>query len=213
MILNSHGFLHLVERFGPGVVGVMAGLEATGLPLPAESLLIATSAYAGSTGKISIAWIIVAAATGAIVGDNIGYLIGHSVGYAALHRWGRHVGLTDERLTLGRYLFKRHGGKVVFFGRFVAFLRTLAALLAGANRMPWPHFLVSNAAGGIVWACLYGGGAYWLGDEIKRISGPAAGVLLGAAVIGAVAAFVYLRRNEARLIATAQREMEAAPSS
>ena len=212
MILSSHGFLHLVERFGPGVVGVVTGLEATGLPLPAESLLIATAAYAGSTGKISVAWIIVAAAIGAIAGDNLGYLIGHSIGYAALRRWGRHVGLSDERLTLGRYLFKRHGGKVVFFGRFVAFLRTLAALLAGANRMPWPHFLVSNAAGGIAWACVYGGGAFWLGDEVKRISGPAAFVLLGAAAIAAVAVFLYLRRNEARLIDTAQREMGAARS-
>lgn len=212
MILTSHGFLHLVERFGPGVVGVVAGLEATGLPLPAESLLIATAAYAGSTGKISVVWIIVAAALGAIIGDNVGYLIGHSIGYAALRRWGKHVGLTDDRLTLGRYLFRRHGGKVVFFGRFVAFLRTLAALLAGANRMAWPRFLVSNAAGGIAWAGLYGAGAYWLGDEIKRISGPAAGVLLGIVAVGAVAVFFYLRRNEARLIESAKQEMGPVPA-
>ena len=210
MLLSEHDFLHLVEQFGPGVVGVVAGLEATGLPLPAESLLIATSAYAGSTGRLSIAWIIVAAAIGAILGDNAGYLIGRSLGTAALRRWGRYVGLNEGRLALGRYLFRHHGGKVVFFGRFVAFLRTLAALLAGANRMAWPHFLVSNAAGGIAWACLYGAGAYWLGDEIKRISGPAATVLLGAGAVAVVAFVIYLRRNETRLIETAQRDMGAA---
>src|SRR3954454_11163739 len=54
----------------------------------------------------------------------------------------------------------RHGGKVVFFGRFVAVLRVLAAFLAGANRMPWMRFFAFNVAGGIVWAMFYGCAAY-----------------------------------------------------
>jgi membrane protein DedA with SNARE-associated domain len=206
-LFSGHGVLHLVVRHGPGLLAGMTALEAAGLPVPAESLLIAAAAYAGSTGKLSIVQVVAAAAIGAILGDNLGYLIGRTLGYRALHRWGRYVGLTEQRLTLGCYLFRRHGGKVVFFGRFVAILRTLAALLAGANRMEWPHFLWSNAAGGIAWACLYGFGAYALGDEVKRISGPAASVLAVAAGVAVVAAMLYLRRHEARLIARAQTAM------
>jgi hypothetical protein len=37
-------------------------------------------------------------------------------------------------MKLGQYLILRHGSKVVLFGRFVAFLRILAAFMAGANR-------------------------------------------------------------------------------
>lgn len=205
-ILSSHAALHLVERFGPGLVGVIAALEATGLPLPGESLLIATAAYAGTTGRISIVAVVAAAAIGAIVGDNAGYAIGRTLGYRALQRWGRFVGLTGERLALGRYLFRRHGRKVVFAGRFVAFLRTAVALLAGANRMPWRPFLLANAAGGIGWACLYGFGAYALGNEVRRISGPVAIGLGIAAAIAVVAGVVYLRRHEAQLMDLAQRE-------
>jgi membrane protein DedA with SNARE-associated domain len=48
---------------------------------------------------------------------------------------------------LGHYLFRKHGGKVVFFGRFIAVLRAWAAFLAGTNRMPRAPFLLYNALG------------------------------------------------------------------
>ncbi len=206
-LFSEHTLVHLVETYGPGLIGLVTGLEAMGLPLPAESLLIATAAYAGTTGKIGIAWIVLAAATGAILGDNLGYVIGRTLGWRALRRWGCHIGLTEDRLTLGAYLFRHHGGKVVFFGRFVALLRTLSALLAGANRMDWWRFLPSNAAGGVIWACGYGFAAYWLGDAIKRIAAPAALVLGGIALVVIVAAFVLIRRHEHTLIERAKREM------
>ena len=52
-------------------------------------------------------------------------------------------------MKLGQYLFRKHGSKVVFFGRFIAILRTWAAFLAGTNRMPWPSFLLYNALGAL----------------------------------------------------------------
>ena len=206
-IFSSHEALHLIERYGPGLVGLLAALEATGVPLPAESILVAAAVYAGTTGKLSILAVVAAAAAGAIVGDNLGYLIGRTLGYRALHRWGRYLGVTGARLTLGRYLFRRHGAKVVFAGRFVAILRTFVSLLAGANRMEWPRFLASNAAGGTVWACAYGFGAYALGNEVKRISGPAATALGVVALIAVVTGIFYLRRHESELMAQAQRAM------
>lgn len=206
-LFSAHDFAHLTQSYGPWLVGLVIILEAMGLPLPAETLLIATAAYAGTSHSMDVAWIIVPAAAGAIIGDNLGYLIGRTLGWRVLRRWGRHIGLTQDRLTLGAYLFRCHGGKVVFFGRFVALLRTLSALLAGANRMDWWWFLPSNAAGGILWACLYGLGAYWLGKEAERIAKPA-GLAFGAvAAVVIVVAFVMVRRRETALIERAKRVM------
>ena len=84
--------------------------------------------------------VIAATVAGAVVGDNIGYWVGDKVGYRLLLRYGGRFGVTERKIKLGQYLFLRHGGKVVFFGRFVAFLRALAALMAGMNRMPWGRF-------------------------------------------------------------------------
>ena len=126
-----------------------------GAPLPGESLLIGASIYAATTGKLEIGWVIGAAATGAILGDNLGYIIGRWAGFPLLKRYGAYVGLNERRMNLGRYLFARHGGKVVFTGRFIAFLRTFVALMAGASKMDWKVFLLWNAVGGIVWTSLY----------------------------------------------------------
>jgi membrane protein DedA with SNARE-associated domain len=197
-----------LEDYGYFAVGIGVLLESSGLPLPGESLMIAASVYAATTGRLDIFVLVPVAAAGAICGDQIGYCLGRWVGFRVLARWGRKIGITEERLRLGRYLFRRYGGRVVFLGRFVAVLRTFVALLAGANRMPWHSFLGWNALGGIGWTSLYGFGAYALGDAAKRISGPVAiglGVLGGAALIGAV---VFVKRNETRLLEEARGDME-----
>jgi membrane protein DedA with SNARE-associated domain len=183
-------------------------LESTGLPLPGESLMIAAALYAAGTHRLDILVLVPLAAAGAICGDQIGYFLGRWIGYRLLARWGRNVGLSDERLELGRFLFRKYGAGVVFLGRFVAFLRTFAALLAGANRMPWHNFLIWNALGGIGWTALYGFGAYGLGDAAKRIRGP---VGIGLGVVGGLALLaivVFVHRNERRLIEDARREMK-----
>ena len=90
-------------------------------------------------------------------------------------------------------------------GRFIALLRTLAPFVAGATRMPWRRFAPFNAAGGVLWATVYGLAAYGLGKEAHGIMGRA-GLLLAALGIAAVGAgWLFLRRNEARLEAEAER--------
>ncbi len=202
-------FEHLVEQYGYGIVGVVICLEAMGLPLPGESLLIASAIYAATTGKLQIEWIVLAAAAGAIMGDNFGYLIGQRLGRPALERWGPKIYLTVERQRLGQYLFLRYGGIVVFFGRFIAFLRTFAALLAGANNMGWGRFLLWNALGGIAWTHLYGIVAYILGNQVHYLLGPFGLVIGSIAAVLAVAVVWFLKRNEARLIQQAQLAMAA----
>ena len=198
----------MLMQYGYGVVGITVMFESMGLPLPAESVIIAASLYAGSTHHLEIRWIALSAVLGAIMGDNIGYLIGHHFGYGILKKHGQKVGLTEERLMLGRYLFRRHGGIVVFLGRFVAVLRVFVALLAGANRMPWHSFLFFNALGGICWAGGYAFVTYELGKQIEKITGP---VGIAMAVVGVcclIGALVFLKKNEKRLTAEALRQAE-----
>jgi membrane protein DedA with SNARE-associated domain len=197
----------LLQQYGYSVIFLCIMLESIGLPLPGESLLIAAAIYAGTTHHLNIFILVPVAAAAAIIGDQIGYFLGRWIGFRILNRWGPKIGLSDQRLDLGRFLFRRYGGGVVFFGRFVAILRTFAALLAGANRMPWRSFLLWNASGGIAWTSLYGFAAYLMGDASKRISGPVGLVL---AVIGGVAllvGFIFVKRNETRLLERAQQEL------
>ena len=203
----THDLTHLLNTYGYWAVLLFVAIESTGIPFPGETMLLLAAIYAGSTHHLSIPFVILAAAAGAILGDNLGFWVGREGGYRLLRRYGKYIRVEERRLKLGQYLFRRHGGKVVFFGRFVAVLRAWAAFLAGTNRMPWSRFLVFNAAGGIVWASLYGTGGYLLGDNVHRLTGTVGTVAVVLAALAIVAAFLYLRRNERRLADEAERAM------
>jgi membrane protein DedA with SNARE-associated domain len=207
-LISTHTIDAWLESYGYLVVFVLVMLESVGLPVPGETALIAASLYAGSTHKLDIWWVIAAAAAGAIIGDNIGFSIGRYGGARLLLRHGHKIGLHERRLKIGIWLFRRHGGKVVFWGRFVSILRTWAAFLAGTNRMPWPRFLVFNAAGGIVWATVFGLLYYFFGSVLSQLS-TAINVTLGVIGLVAVVAFVvWTRRKEHELLERAEREVE-----
>lgn len=213
---NASGLTHLLAAYGYWAVLLFVAIESLGIPFPGETMLLVAAIAAGATHQFSITTVIVAAALGAILGDNVGFWIGREGGYRLLRRYGRYLHLEERRLKLGQYLFLKHGGKVVFFGRFVAVLRAWAAFLAGVNHMRWPRFLFFNASGGIVWATLYGLGGYFLGDTIHRVTGPIGTILLVLAALLILAAIVIVRRNEQRLEDEAERALpgplEASPS-
>ena len=198
MLLLPHGELpHLLTTYGYGAIGGLVALESMGIPLPGEMVLVAAAVLAGTRHVLNIWFVIAAAAAGAILGATIGFWLGREFGYRLLVRYGRYVSVTVPRIKLGQYLFLRYGGWVVFFGRFVAILRALAAFLAGTNCMDWPRFLVFNAAGGIVWATIYGLGAYYFGEEISHLAEPV-GIGLGIlALIGVIGSTWFLRRHAA----------------
>jgi len=195
-----------IATHGYWLVGVIVGVESMGIPAPGETALVTAAVYAGTTHRLSIVLLIVAATIGAIVGDNIGYLIGRRFGYEFLLRHGKRIGVDEAQLKVGRLLFNRHGGKVVFFGRFVAVLRMLAAAISGAACMDWRRFLVFNALGGFAWAALYGTAAYLFGDRIRQVHGVLAALGIVVAVLLIAAVYWWLRNHYAAL----QQEAEGA---
>ena len=176
-----------------------------GVPVPGETALVAASLYAGKTQALNISVLIAFASAGAILGDNIGYWIGREIGFRMLLRNGSYVGLTEGRIKLGQYLFERHGGKIVFFGRFIALLRSLAALMAGLNQMSWPRFVVFNATGGILWAACYGLAAFYFGKRIETFTRPVGLALLLMGTILLLMLLWFIRRHEAELVKKAER--------
>jgi len=203
----------LLATYGYLAVFVFVGVESIGIPVPGETMLVTAAIYAGTTGRLSIFWVIVASSAGAIVGDNIGYVIGRTGGYRLVKRYGRYIRLEENRLRLGQYLFDKHGSKVVFFGRFVSVLRIFAAFLAGVNQMHWRRFLIFNAAGGIIWSTIYGIAAFLLGKQLLQLSGRVDFVLAVVGVAVIIVVIVFLRRNEARLQREADRAMLGPPKA
>jgi membrane protein DedA with SNARE-associated domain len=166
-------------------------VESAGIPVPGETALIAAAILA-TPGQhhYSIVSVIVVAAAGAIVGDNIGYWLGRQGGRALLERWSVTERYAARVLPPAERFFEKHGAKTVFFGRFIAFLRVSSAWLAGISRMPWWRFLLWNAAGGIVWATGVSLLAYQFGksaaDAVSRYG------LYGVAALVVIAVIVFI---------------------
>lgn len=204
---SHHELQNLLSTYGYWAVMAFVGIESIGIPFPGETMLVAAAIYAGTTHQLDIGLVIAAATAGAVTGDNIGFWIGREFGFSLLLRYGRYIHVDERKMKLGQYLFLRWGGAVVFFGRFIAVLRTFAALLAGINRMSWGRFLVYNFAGGAVWASIFGLGGYIFGKAVGHFLSKAGIVLLVLAVLGGIVGIIIIRRNEARLEDEAERAL------
>jgi membrane protein DedA with SNARE-associated domain len=194
---------HFFTHHGLPLLFAVVMLESFGIPLPGETALIVFGVLA-SQGHYGIEWVIVCAAGGAIVGDNLGYwLIGRLGGRALFDRWDWLRQYADRVLPRAERLIADHGGKVVFFGRFIAILRFTAAWIAGIGRMPWWRFFFWNTAGGIIWATSVGLVAYYGGkaaaDAITRYGLFAAGGIAAVLVGGWFATHYGKRWLERRL--------------
>jgi membrane protein DedA with SNARE-associated domain len=192
-----------ITQHGLPLLFAVVLLESFGVPLPGETALIAFGVLAAE-GHYSIASVIAIAAAGAIVGDNLGYwLIGRVGGRALFRRWSWLSKYSDRVLPRAESLMRRHGGKTVFFGRFVSILRYTVAWVAGLSRMQWWRFLFWNAAGGIVWAIAVGLTAYYGGqaaaDAIQRYGLYAAAVVLVVVIAGWFGVRYVRGRVESRL--------------
>jgi membrane protein DedA with SNARE-associated domain len=196
---------HLLDAYGYIAIFVVIALENLGLPLPGETILITAAVYAGTTHRLNAIAIVATAAAAAWAGGIAGFAIGQYSERRFLHQYGRYIHLNEPDLRLGRYLFRRYGGRVVFFARFVAFLRALASLLAGINRMEWRRFLLFNGLGAMAWASTFGFGAYALGRRVEMLSTRASVALATLVGIAALAGLRFLNQNRHRLQQEADR--------
>ena len=161
----------VLEHYGYLAVGGFVLLEDFGVPVPGETILIVAAIFAGS-GHMNIAAVFVVAVVAAIIGDNIGFLIGHFGGRPLVHRYGRYIFLTPERLDQAETYFNRHGGKVVTIARFIPVLRPLNGILSGIIGMHWAKFLVFNALGAVLWVGTWAGLGFRAGQHIVAIYSP-----------------------------------------
>lgn len=202
-----HSIAHLIHTYGLLVVAGFVGLESICIPLPGETALIVGSVIAGRTHELNIIEVILAATAASLIGRMIGYFIGAQFGYWLLLRYGFYLRITEARIKLGQYLFLKHGGKIIIIAQFVPVLRAIAGILAGANRMPFRHFMATSAIGVLVWSISFGFAAYYLGRQFERMAGSA---MIVFGIITVIVLFIIISlagRHEAQLAAKAERAL------
>ena len=194
----AHHLTRLLQSYTYPVLLLLVLLESLGVPLPGEIALVTAAAYA-SSGQISIFVVIALAALGAIVGGVLGYWIGIKGGLPLVTRYGGYIGVRKSHVDRAHAFFERNGSKTILFGRFVAILRTWAAIVAGAAAMSFTKFVTYNTIGSIVWAIVFGWLGYYFGRDLplleKYISRVSFGVLI--VVVVGIVLFFLMKRSRA----------------
>jgi membrane protein DedA with SNARE-associated domain len=187
----------LLQSYTYPVLLLLVLLESLGVPLPGEIALVTAAAYA-SSGHISIAIVIVLAALGAIIGGVLGYWIGFKGGLPLVTRYGRYIGVRKSHVDRAHSFFERNGSKTILFGRFVAILRTWAAVVAGAAAMSFTTFVTYNTIGSVVWAIVFGLLGFYFGRDLPLLERYISRASFGVLIIGAVgiALFFLIKRRK-----------------
>jgi len=150
-------WLHDIFNLLPGgiifaaVVLVIAFFEALvgiGLIMPG-SVLTVFCGWLAFQGKASIIIVMTAAGLGALLGDIVSYWLGARFG---IHLWKwKFLQKRQALLHTAELFFFEHGGKSIFFGRFLGPIRGVVPFVAGASHMrPFP-FCCYSIISGILW--------------------------------------------------------------
>jgi len=159
----------LIHSIGYPLVFLLIMGESAGVPLPGETAVLVAAGAAGAGKGFSVWLVFLVAAAGAIVGGIIGYWIGRCGGRVLLERLSGRLWFKKEHIEKVEIFFTKHGGKAVFFGRSVSYLRVLTALMAGVSRMRFPRFLFYNAIGSIAWAAAVSFVGYKFGRHLPFV--------------------------------------------
>jgi membrane protein DedA with SNARE-associated domain len=149
-------WLHLHAQWGGVIAFAIAFFEClalVGLVLPGVIFMTALGTLIGAGILSSFSSIMWCAVAGAIAGDLLSFWLGHHYKEHIRERWPfrQHPALLQK----GEQFFFAHGGKGIFFGRFVGPVRPILPLIAGMMSMPVWRFLLADIPSAILWAPVY----------------------------------------------------------
>lgn len=162
--------------------------------VPSETSVILAGVFAG-TGDLFIVAVILAAAAGAVLGDNTSYWIGRTAGPWIVRRF--FAGKRKERIDWAEAQIEERGPYLIVVGRFIPGGRTAVTLSAGLLEMRWRKFFAFDVAAGLCWATYAALLGYFGGKvfEEEPLKGFLIAFAIALAVTGAVEVYRWLRRR------------------
>jgi membrane protein DedA with SNARE-associated domain len=160
--------LQLVNQYGDIALFLLLVVGIIGLPVPDETLLT-FAGYLIFKGHLHFPTTLVAAFAGSVCGITGSYLIGRTGGLYVIHKYGRFLHVTPERLDYVHAWFERVGRWGLFFGYFIPGVRHFTAIIAGTSALEYPVFALFAYSGGLLWVSTFLTLGYFLGEEWQRI--------------------------------------------
>ncbi|HLZ61983.1 MAG TPA: DedA family protein [Ktedonosporobacter sp.] len=149
--------LSWLQEYGYPALWLSIFVAAIGVPLPISLVLLGAGAIA-TLGDFNIILLVLIAVSASTAGDSVGYFLGRRLGSKVLcwlEKKQRFPLLSTRSIGRSRIYFQKRGGWAVFFSRFLfSALGGPINLLAGAELYPYRNFLIYDASGELLGACI-----------------------------------------------------------
>ena len=189
-----------ITTYGYGMIFLLLTLGVVGLPVPDETLLVFCG-YLIFKGRMhpALAWM--SALAGSWCGITLSYTIGRTLGLGVVHRFGKYLHITEERLDQVHRWFDRIGHWALFGGYYIAGFRHFTAIVAGASKLRFSSFVAYAWSGGLLWVTTFLTLGYYLGENWKQLSAVIEHYLvyfsIGLGVVAAVYVWFVWRKKKA----------------
>src|SRR5579864_2398044 len=189
------GVFAWVAAHGYGALYLLLALGVVGLPIPDETLLVFTG-YLIFRGKLHPVAAFIAAVAGAWTGISGSYWIGRTLGVGAVHRYGKYIHFTEDRLAYVHRWFDRIGHWMLVAGYYIAGVRHITAVVAGMSRLGFPTFMAYAWSGGAMWVTTFLSLGYFLGENWRQVAELVHRYIVYASVVVIAAGVLwYVLRN------------------
>ena len=157
-----HTWLGWVENWGYLGVVILMAMESSIFPVPSEVVIPPAAIMAASTGKMSLAGVILAGTFGSWLGSAITYFVARAVGRPVVEKWGKYFFIPPEKLERAERFMHRYEAGGIFFARLLPVIRHLISIPAGIIRMGFVKFSVLTTVGAAIWCSVLA----WLGGKV-----------------------------------------------
>jgi len=162
------GVFDWIVQNGPAALFLLLLLGVVGLPIPDETLLVYCG-YLISKGKLNPVTTFLAGVAGTWCGITLSFTIGRTFGLGVVHRFGKYLHITDERLKKVQAWFDRIGHWALFVGYFIAGVRHFTAIVAGISKVRFREFAAYALSGGVLWVGGFLTLGYFLGEKWQEV--------------------------------------------
>jgi membrane protein DedA with SNARE-associated domain len=116
---------------------------------------IAYGGYLTTIGAIPYPLAYLSVVGGAVLGSACNLTIARRFGRPFVQRFGRYLGITDQRLAQAEHIFTRWGPWAIILGRLVPGMRIVLSALSGIVGVPYRVFIPCVAVSATIWAFIF----------------------------------------------------------
>ncbi len=179
-----------IDKLGYLGVFFLMLVESTFIPLPSE-VVLTPAGYLIYKGKFDPLMVVIASATGSLMGSLLTYYLGLYVGRPLIERYGRYILFDEKKLKMGEEFFSKYGNISIFIARLLPGIRHYISFPAGIARMNLYQFSIFTSLGATLWTIVLLSVGFYVGENEELIKKYTTEITIGIVVL--ISIFILLR--------------------